>query len=82
MVNARAVQAAGLLLQKFEGNSVFTNHCVAKLLHRIAWEAKMPAMLFQASLFRSFQRIFKSTLPHHKVRAQPALPPARSVTVP
>ncbi|XP_052126386.1 protein timeless homolog [Frankliniella occidentalis] len=66
MVHSRAVQAAGYLLQTFEKNSVFTNHCLAKLLHRIAWEAKMPGMLFQASLFRSFQRIFKSPLPQHK----------------
>ncbi|KAK3920837.1 Protein timeless-like protein [Frankliniella fusca] len=66
MVHSRTVQAAGYLLQKFEENSVFTNHCVAKLLHRIAWEAKMPGMLFQASLFRSFQRILKSPLPQHK----------------
>lgn len=66
MVHSRAVQAAGYLLQTFDRNSVFTNHCVAKLLHRIVWEAKMPGMLYQASLFRSFQRVLKSPLPQHK----------------
>lgn len=66
LVHSKAVQAAGYLLQKFEENSVFTNHCVAKLLHRIAWDAKMPGMLFQASIFRSFQRIFKSPVSQHK----------------
>ncbi|KAJ1527684.1 hypothetical protein ONE63_007643 [Megalurothrips usitatus] len=75
MVHSRAVQAAGYLLQTFDRNSVFTNHCVAKLLHRIVWEAKMPGMLYQASLFRSFQRVLKSPLPQHKVEYSAVLTP-------
>lgn len=41
------------------------NHYVIKLLHRIAWDIKMPAMLFQASIFRIFQRILDSKESEH-----------------
>ncbi|XP_050450903.1 protein timeless homolog [Cataglyphis hispanica] len=64
--NVKAVKALTLLLQKFEDNTVEVNHYVIKMLHRIAWDCKMPAMIFQASIFRIFQRIFKSKDPAHK----------------
>ncbi|GLH06684.1 Protein timeless [Gryllus bimaculatus] len=60
--NPRVVQACGLLLREFEHNSVRTNHCALKLMHRIAWDCKLPAMIFQASIFRTFQRILDSEL--------------------
>lgn len=55
------------LLSTFEKNSAFTNHCITKMLHRIAWDCKLPSMLFQASLFRKFQQIMESMDPSHKV---------------
>ncbi|CAH1404037.1 unnamed protein product [Nezara viridula] len=54
------------LLSTFEKNSAFTNHCITKMLHRIAWDCKLPSMLFQASLFRKFQQIMESMDPSHK----------------
>ncbi|XP_070151223.1 protein timeless homolog [Polyergus mexicanus] len=64
--NIKAVKALALLLQKFEDNTVEVNHYVIKMLHRIAWDCKMPAMIFQASIFRIIQRIFESKDPEHK----------------
>lgn len=46
-----------LLAADFEKNSAHTNHCIAKMLHRIGFELGYIGMLFQASLFRIFQRI-------------------------
>ncbi|CAG2111454.1 unnamed protein product [Medioppia subpectinata] len=51
-----------LLLRSYETNSDETNHCLLKMLHRIAFDCKMHAMLFQASLFRTFQRILSDPL--------------------
>lgn len=64
----KIVQACCLLLLQFEQNSTFTNHCVLKLLHRIAFDCKFAAILFQASVFRTFQRILNSKEDRHKVR--------------
>ncbi|XP_018561954.1 protein timeless homolog [Anoplophora glabripennis] len=55
----KIVRACGLALARFETNSVNTNHCIVKLLHRIAFDCKMYVMVFQVSIFRSFQRIFQ-----------------------
>lgn len=63
----KVVKALALLMQRFEDNTVEVNHYVAKLLHRIAWDCKMSGMIFQASIFRSFQRILESKDPAHKV---------------
>lgn len=65
--NIKVVQALALLLQQFEINTIEVNHYVAKMLHRIAWTCKMPGMIFQASIFRIFQRILESKDPTHKV---------------
>ena len=45
------------MLRQYATNSTLTNHCIAKMFHRIAWDCKMPAMMFQASLFKIFQKI-------------------------
>ncbi|RWS26237.1 Timeless-like protein [Leptotrombidium deliense] len=45
------------LLQHFEHNSKFTNHCIIKMFHRAAWDNKMHAMFFQLSIFRLFQKV-------------------------
>ncbi|XP_025075247.1 protein timeless homolog [Pogonomyrmex barbatus] len=64
--NVKIVKALALLLQQFETNTVETNHYIIKMLHRIAWDCKMPGMIFQASIFRIFQRILDSKDPTHK----------------
>ncbi|XP_015606157.1 protein timeless homolog [Cephus cinctus] len=64
--NVKVVKACAALLQQFEINSDEINHCTVKLLHRIAWECKMSPMVFQASIFRTFQRILESERPQHK----------------
>ncbi|XP_029159250.1 protein timeless homolog [Nylanderia fulva] len=64
--NVKIVKALALLLQKFEDNTIEVNHYAVKMLHRIAWNCKMPAMIFQASIFRVFQRILESKDPIYK----------------
>ncbi|XP_025082502.1 protein timeless homolog isoform X2 [Pomacea canaliculata] len=51
-----------LLAADFEKNSTHTNHCVVKMLHRIGFDLGYIAMLFQASLFRVFQRLMSGPL--------------------
>ncbi|XP_043822864.1 protein timeless homolog [Dromiciops gliroides] len=52
------VKAYVLLLQNYQKNSAHTNHCVVKMLHRLAHDLKMEALLFQISLFSLFNRLF------------------------
>lgn len=68
LANHKIVRACGLALRNYETNSTQTNHCIVKLLHRIAFDCKMYAMVFQASIFRSFQRIYAAKdMPQFKV---------------
>lgn len=53
------VKALATALKTFDTNSPVTNHCVLKMLHRIAWDCKMYSLLFQASIFKTFQRILQ-----------------------
>lgn len=55
--NASVVKTYVLLLKNYRNNSVHTNHCVAKMLHRIAYDLKMEAFLFQLSVFCVFNHI-------------------------
>ncbi|XP_029034529.1 protein timeless homolog isoform X2 [Osmia bicornis bicornis] len=64
--NVKIVKAMLVLLQQFDKNTDEVNHYVNKMLHRIAWDCKMPGMMFQASMFRVFQRILESKHPGHK----------------
>ncbi|KAK3876876.1 hypothetical protein Pcinc_018372 [Petrolisthes cinctipes] len=54
--NSKVIESYSKLLETYETNSSQTNHCILKLFHRIAWDCKLPAMFFQASLFVTFQR--------------------------
>lgn len=45
------------LLKHFKENKETTNHVIIKMLHRVAVDLKTPAMLFQLSLFCTFQKI-------------------------
>ncbi|KAH3702538.1 hypothetical protein DPMN_077562, partial [Dreissena polymorpha] len=51
-----------LLLADFQTNSTHANHCCVKMLHRVAVDLGYVGMVFQASLFRVFQRILNSPL--------------------
>ncbi|XP_063971887.1 protein timeless homolog [Diachasmimorpha longicaudata] len=64
--NVRVVKALAILLSHFEENPADINHYVVKMLHRISWDSKMPAMIFQASIFRTFQKILDSKYGEHK----------------
>lgn len=56
-----------ILLRQFDKNTPELNHYVLKMLHRIAVDCKMPAMMYQASIFRVFQKVFRSENNAHKV---------------
>ena len=58
--NSTVLRAYLLLLQSYEQNSAHTNHCVVKMLHRLAHDLKMEALLFQLSLFYLFNRLLSS----------------------
>ncbi|KAH9640510.1 hypothetical protein HF086_018176 [Spodoptera exigua] len=62
----RVVSACVTLLENYDKNLPYTNHCIAKMLHRIAWDCKRPSMMFQASLFLIFQKILDDRVPHFK----------------
>ncbi|XP_056418349.1 protein timeless homolog [Hyla sarda] len=55
--NANVVKTYVILLKNYQHNSAHTNHCVVKMLHRIAYDLKMEAFLFQLSVFCVFNRI-------------------------
>ena len=46
-----------ILLANFDKNTDFTNHCIIKMFHRIAFDLKLPGLLYHVSIMRSFQRI-------------------------
>lgn len=51
------VRAYVLLLRSYRQNSAHTNHCIAKMLHRLAHDLGMEALLFQLSLFCLFNQL-------------------------
>ncbi len=60
--NTKVVRAYGRLLQHYPTNTPHTNHCILKLFHRLAWDSKLPAIFFQASLFVVFLRAMDDPL--------------------
>ncbi|XP_042652483.1 protein timeless homolog isoform X2 [Tyto alba] len=54
---APVVRALVLLLRGYPRNSPRTNHCAARLMHRLARDLHMEALLFQLSLFALFHRL-------------------------
>ncbi|CAJ1051754.1 protein timeless homolog [Xyrichtys novacula] len=46
-----------LLLKTYSKNSPHTNHCIVRMLHRLAVDLKMDALLFQLSVFNLFNKI-------------------------
>ncbi|XP_026573204.1 protein timeless homolog [Pseudonaja textilis] len=55
--SANVVKAYVLLFRNYQQNSPHTNHCVVKMLHRIAYDLKMEALLFQLSVFCLFNHL-------------------------
>ena len=51
-----------VMLGDFQQNTVHTNHCCVKMLHRVAVDLGYVGMVFQASLFRVFQHVLNSPL--------------------
>ncbi|XP_039749472.1 protein timeless homolog [Pararge aegeria] len=64
--HARVVSACVYLLERYDKNLPHTNHCIVKMLHRIAWDCNRPVMMFQATLFLIFQRVLHNPVPHLK----------------
>lgn len=57
------------LLKFYKENKEATNHAIIKMLHRVAVDLKTPSMLFQLSLFRTFQKILSDPAANqYKVR--------------
>ncbi|XP_067361897.1 protein timeless homolog isoform X2 [Channa argus] len=46
-----------LLLKSYSKNTPHTNHCIIRMLHRLAVDLKMDALLFQLSVFNLFNKI-------------------------
>lgn len=46
-----------LLLKSYSQNTAHTNHCITRMLHRLAVDLKMDALLFQLSIFHLFHKI-------------------------
>lgn len=46
-----------LLLKSYSKNTPHTNHCIIRMLHRLAFGLKMDALFFQLSVFHLFNKI-------------------------
>ncbi|CDQ68289.1 unnamed protein product [Oncorhynchus mykiss] len=55
--NPNVVRPYLLLLRSYSQNSPHTNHCITRMLHRLAVDLKMDALLFQLSVFYLFNKI-------------------------
>ncbi|XP_061544816.1 protein timeless homolog isoform X2 [Phycodurus eques] len=48
-----------VLLKSYSKNTPHTNHCIARMLHRVAFDLKMDALLYQLSVFHLFNKILR-----------------------
>ena len=60
--STKVVKAYSHLLQHYQTNTKHTNHCILKMFHRLAWDCKLPAIFFQASLFIVFLKAMQDPL--------------------
>ncbi|XP_055382553.1 MATH and LRR domain-containing protein PFE0570w-like [Condylostylus longicornis] len=65
LVNAKVVRPCTLVLSDWEKISTKSLKATVTILHRIAYGSHCPAMLYQASLFRIFQRVFDAPREQH-----------------
>ncbi|KAF5908745.1 protein timeless, partial [Clarias magur] len=56
--NPNIVRPYLVLLRTYSTNTLHTNHCIARMLYRVAVDLKMDALLFQLSVFHLFNKIF------------------------
>jgi len=59
--DANIIRSYATLLRSYETNGQHLNHCIVKMLHRVAYQLKMYGYLFQATIFRIFQQIHKTS---------------------
>ncbi|KAI4891573.1 hypothetical protein NFI96_016569 [Prochilodus magdalenae] len=55
--NPNIIRPYLLLLRSYASNAPHTNHCVVRMLHRVAVDLKMDALLFQLSVFYLFNKV-------------------------
>ncbi|XP_059185367.1 protein timeless homolog isoform X1 [Centropristis striata] len=55
--NPSVVRPYLILLKSYARNTPHTNHCIARMLHRLAVDLKMDAQLYQLSVFNVFNKI-------------------------
>lgn len=55
----RVVEPFATLFSNYSKNSKETNFQIIKMFHRIAFDCGLPAILFQAAIFRVFQQIWR-----------------------
>lgn len=55
--NSNIVRPYLVLLRTYNTNTPHTNHCIARMLHRVAVDLKMDALLYQLSVFHLFNKI-------------------------
>jgi len=56
----------GVLFSNYAKNSKSTNHAIIKMFHRAAVECELPALLFQATIFRVFQKVWRDLATNSK----------------
>lgn len=59
--DGKVIRTYATLLRSYQTNGQHVNHCIVKMLHRIAYQLKMYGFLFQASIFRVFQQIHSTS---------------------
>ncbi|XP_072423149.1 protein timeless homolog isoform X1 [Chiloscyllium punctatum] len=57
--NVGVVKPYVLLLKDYRQNSPHTNHCIVKMLYRLAYTLKMDTLLYQLSVFHLFNQILE-----------------------
>lgn len=57
--NPNIVRPYFILLSSYSQNSPHTNHCIIRLLHRLAVDLKMDALFYQLSVFYLFNKILE-----------------------
>ncbi|XP_067880636.1 protein timeless homolog isoform X2 [Heterodontus francisci] len=57
--NAGVVKPYILLLKDYKQNSAHINHCIVKMLYRVAYNLKMDTLLYQLSVFHLFNHILE-----------------------
>ena len=63
------------MLKTYDHNKAYTNHCVIKMLSRIAVDLDMFPMLFQLSLFITFKKILQEPkMDSNKASIYPSCP--------